>query len=317
MKISQKSAFISGLKSTNLSNKEILFLKKYKPWGIILFSRNIKTIKQTQNLTSSIKKIFKNNNYPILIDEEGGRVSRLKKFIDSSIFTSSYFANLYKLNKKKFNIYYDVYVKQISYLLKLLGVNINTVPVLDIKRKNQHSIIGDRAYSNKIKLISILGDITINKFHANRVATVIKHIPGHGLSKVDSHLKLPVINKNYTYLKNNDFFTFKKKKALIAMTGHLLFKKIDPINLVTHSKKLIKIIRSYIGFKGLIITDDLSMKAIKLQLETSVRKTFEAGCNIALHCNGNIKEMEIVAKNSPRINKFIIKKTSELMSIIS
>ncbi len=310
-------SFICGIKGLSLSKNEKSFLKKYKPWGIILFSRNIKNIKQTQKLIISIKKIFKNRNYPILIDEEGGRVSRLGKFIDNSLFTAKFFGDLYNKNKKKFNIYFKVYVNQISYLLKTLGININTVPVLDIFRSNFHQIIGDRSFSSDKKIVSKLGDICISTFHKNNIVTVIKHIPGHGFAKVDSHKKLPIINKNLDYLLKNDFKTFKNKKALLAMTGHLLFNKIDKNNCVTHSKTIIDIIRNKVGFKNIIVTDDLSMKALKNSLKIKVKKSFQSGCNLVLHCNGNIKEMTIVAKNSPKIDKFILKKTSQLDKIIS
>jgi len=310
-------SFVCGIKGKKLSDEERKFLIKYKPWGIILFSRNIKSIKQTQILTNSIKKIFKNPNYPILIDEEGGRVTRLNRFIDNSIFTAKYFGDLYKVNKSKFKIYFSIYVKQISYLLRTLGININSVPVLDIKRDKSHNIIGDRSYSSNKKIVSEIGDICIKKFHNNRIATIIKHIPGHGLAKSDSHKKLPIIRNKVDYLLNNDFKTFKNKNSLLAMTGHLLFTNIDSINTATHSKKIIKLIRNKIGFKNLIITDDLSMKALRFPLKENVKKSFLAGCNLALHCNGNLKEMLIVAKNSPKIDKFIIKKTSQLSHIIS
>ena len=310
-------SFVCGIKGKKLSDEERKFLIKYKPWGIILFSRNIKSIKQTQILTNSIKKIFKNPNYPILIDEEGGRVTRLNRFIDNSIFTAKYFGDLYKVNKSKFKIYFSIYVKQISYLLRTLGININSVPVLDIKRVKSHNIIGDRSYSSNKKIVSEIGDICIKKFHNNRIATIIKHIPGHGLAKSDSHKKLPIIRNKVDYLLKNDFKTFKNKNSLLAMTGHLLFTNIDSINTATHSKKIIKLIRNKIGFKNLIITDDLSMKALRFPLKENVKKSFLAGCNLALHCNGNLKEMLIVAKNSPKIDKFIIKKTSQLSHIIS
>ncbi len=310
-------SFICGIKGKHLSNREKRFLIKYKPWGIILFSRNIKSIKQTQSLTNSIKKIFKNQNYPIIIDEEGGRVTRLKNFIDSSIFTAKYFGDLYKYDKKKFEIYFNVYVKQISYLLRTLGVNINSVPILDVRRSKSHNIIGDRSYSKDKKIVSMIGDICIEKFHNNRIGTIIKHIPGHGLAKADSHKKLPIIKNKIDYLIKNDFQTFKNKKSLLAMTGHLLFKKIDINETATHSKKIIKIIRKKIGFKSIIITDDLSMKALKYSLELNVKKSFLAGCNIVLHCNGNLEEMITVAKNCPKIDNFIIKKTSQLTQIIS
>ena len=310
-------SFVCGIKGKKLSDEERKFLINYKPWGIILFSRNIKSIKQTQILTNSIKKIFKNPNYPILIDEEGGRVTRLNRFIDNSIFTAKYFGDLYKVNKSKFKIYFSIYVKQISYLLRTLGININSVPVLDIKRVKSHNIIGDRSYSSNKKIVSEIGDICIKKFHNNRIATIIKHIPGHGLAKSDSHKKLPIIRNKVDYLLKNDFKTFKNKNSLLAMTGHLLFTNIDSANTATHSKKIIKLIRNKIGFKNLIITDDLSMKALRFPLKENVKKSFLAGCNLALHCNGNLKEMLIVAKNSPKIDKFIIKKTSQLSHIIS
>ena len=286
------------------------------PWGIILFSRNIQSIKQTKILTNSIKRLFNNKNYPILIDEEGGRVTRLKKFIDSSVFSAKYFGDLYKKNNKKFQIYFDVYIKQISYLLKILGININTAPVLDIRRLKSHNIIGDRSYSTNKTIVSKIGNICIDSFHKNRIATIIKHIPGHGLAKTDSHKKLPIINQNTDYLLKNDFKAFKNKKSLIAMTGHLLFNKIDPLYNATYSKKINRIIRNKIGFKNLIITDDLSMNALKETMTERVKLSFIAGCNLVLHCNGNINEMKIVAKNSPKINKFILKKTSQLYKII-
>ena len=310
-------SFICGIKSYKLSQKEIFFLKKYRPWGIILFSRNIKTIKQTQILTESIRKLFKNKNYPILIDEEGGRVTRLKKFLDNSVFTAKFFGDIYKKDKKKFNLFFNVYAKQISYLLKLLGININSIPVLDLRRKKSHNIIGDRSYSDNKKILSKIGDICIDTFHKNRIATIIKHIPGHGLSKVDSHKNLPIINKDLKYLLNNDFKIFKNKKSLFAMTGHLLFPKIDKDHATTHSKIIINIIRKIIGFKNIIITDDLSMKSLKYSIDLNTRKSFKAGCDLALHCNGNMNEMIKVAKNSPKVSKFIIKKTSQFINIIS
>ena len=314
--INKRRSFITGIKSTRLSPKEIFFLKKYKPWGVILFSRNIKTISQTQELTSKIKKLFKDSNYPILIDEEGGRVSRLNKFIDNSIFSSEFFAKLYKVNKKKFYIYYDVYVKQTSYLLNLLGININNVPVLDVRRKSTHKVIGNRSFSSDPYLVSKLGKICINKFHENRIATVLKHIPGHGLSKVDTHKNLPIISQNIDYLNKIDFYPFKNQKSLLAMTAHIIFNNIDSKNTVTHSKKVLNLIRKKIGFKNLIMSDDISMKALKFSISKNTTLAFNAGCDLVLHCNGKYNEMLLVAKNSPLLNDFVIKKTSQLVNIV-
>ena len=314
--IKKRKAFICGIKGKKLSQKEILFLKKYKPWGIILFSRNIHSIKQTQRLTNQIKILFKDRKYPILIDEEGGRVSRLRNFIDNSKFSAEYFGTLFKKDKKKFKIYFNIYIKQFSYLLNLLGININTVPNLDLRRKFSHKVVGDRSYSSNPKEISKIGDICINGFHKSGICTVIKHIPGHGLAKVDSHNKLPVVNHSFNYLMKNDFLTFTKKKSLFAMTGHILFNDIDEYNCATHSKKVIQIIRNKINFNNIIISDDLSMKSLKHSISINTKKAFTAGCNLVLHCNGNLNEMVKVAINSPYINKFIIKKTSEFKDII-
>ena len=314
--INKRRSFITGIKGIKLSKKEVFFLRKYKPWGIILFSRNIKTIYQTQKLTSHIKKLFKDKNYPILIDEEGGQVSRLNKFIDNSIFSAEFFNTLYNKDKKKFYIYYNIYVKQIAYLLNLLGININTVPVLDVRRKITNNVIGNRSFSSNPFQVSKLGKICINKFHENSIGTVVKHIPGHGLSKVDSHNKLPIVNHNSDLLNKIDFFPFKKQNAFLAMTAHIVYTSIDKKNTATHSKKIINIIRKKIGFKNLIMSDDISMKALKYSISKNTTQAFKAGCNLVLHCNGKYKEMLMVAKNAPLLSNFVIKKTSQLMNII-
>ena len=140
--MNNRRSFIVGIKTIRLSLKEKNFLKKYKPWGVILFDRNIKSINQTAKLTSSIRKIFNDKNYPILIDQEGGRVNRLKKIIDTKLHSSKFFGDMYKKNKKKSLLYYKIYIDQISYLLNNLGININTVPVLDIAREKTSKVIG-------------------------------------------------------------------------------------------------------------------------------------------------------------------------------
>ena len=308
--ISKRKAFITGIKSLKLTSSEVKFLKKQKPWGIILFSRNIKSINQTKLLTNSIRKLFKDPHYPILIDQEGGRVNRLKNIITFDNLTGEYFGKLYVQDKRKFNIIYKLFIDKSSYLLKQIGVNINTLPVLDLRIKGASNIIGDRSFSENKKIVSKVGDICIDLFNQNSIGTVIKHIPGHGLAKVDSHNFTPVVDKTINYLIKNDFFPFKNKDSLFAMTAHIIYKKIDPLNTATHSKKIINIIRKKIGFKNVLISDDLSMKSLKYDLITNTIKSFEAGCNLALHCNGNYNEMRVVAENSPLVNNFIIKKTS-------
>ncbi len=315
--IKNRKAFIIGIKSLKLTSNEKFFLKKYKPWGVILFLRNIKSIKQTKKLTDNIRKIFKDKNYPILIDQEGGRVNRLSNIISFDNLTSEYFGGLYEKDKMKLNITYKLFVDKTSHLLRLIGANINTVPVLDLKIKGSSSIIGDRSFSKNKNTVSKMGNLCIKLFHENSIGTIVKHIPGHGLAKVDSHNFTPIVKKSAKYLSENDFYTFRKKKSFFAMTGHVVYEKLDKTNTVTHSKKIIHYIRNKIGFKNILISDDLSMKSLKEDIKTNTVKTFKAGCNIALHCNGNYNEMKIVAKNSPLISAFIIKKTSQFYKILS
>jgi len=315
--MNNRKSFIVGIKSTTLNNAEKNFIKRHKPWGVILFTRNIKNIIQTKKLTTSIRNIFNDKKYPILIDQEGGRVNRLKNLISFDTLTSEYFGKLFLSDKRKFHITYKLYIDKTSYLLNSLGININTAPVLDLQFKGASNIIGDRSFSNNPYIVSKLGDYCIKLFKQNSIGTVIKHIPGHGLAKVDSHHFTPVINKSLKFLKKNDFLAFQSKKSLFAMTAHIIFKSIDRHNTVTHSNIMIELIRNQIKFRNVLISDDLSMKSLKKTLVENTINTFKSGCNLALHCNGNLKEMEIVAENSPLIDSFIIKKTYQFYKILS
>ena len=312
-----RRSFITGIKSIILSNKEKKFLKKFKPWGIILFSRNIDSLNQTKKLTEDIRKIFQDKNYPILLDQEGGRVNRLSKFFNADTLTSKYFGNLFKTNKYEFNYYYKIFINKTSDLLKQIGININTSPVLDMRRKNANNIIGDRSFSSKADIVNKIGNICIKLFHRNNIGTVIKHIPGHGLAKVDSHKLTPSVNSKLNYLIKNDFSTFKNKKSFFAMTAHIIYSDIDKLNTATHSKKVIQLVRKNIKFNNIIISDDISMKSLKYSIKKNTLKAFSAGCNLVLHCNANYREMLIVAKNSPLVDSFIIKKTSQFYKILS
>ena len=202
-------------------------------------------------------------------------------------------------------------------LMHKIGVNINTVPILDVRRKKSHNIIGDRSFSTNPKIVSKIGDFCIKEFHKNNIGTVIKHIPGHGLAKVDSHKVTPLVKDEFKKLNKIDFFSFKNKKSLFAMTAHIIYKDIDRIYTATHSKKIISLIRNKIKFENLLISDDISMKGLKFPIKLNINKAFDAGCNLVLHCNGKYNEMITVAENSPKISDFIIKKTSQFYKILS
>jgi len=202
-------------------------------------------------------------------------------------------------------------------MLNYIGINVNTIPVLDILRKNTNKVIGNRSFSNEKKIVKEFGKITVQQCHANKIITVIKHIPGHGCATSDSHYKTPKVNLSYKHLNSIDFFPFKFNQSKMAMTAHILYKKIDPKNVATFSKKIIKdIIRKKIGFKGLLISDDLSMKALKYDLISNAKKSLNAGCNLVLYCAGNINDNFKLIKSVPYIDKFTLKKTSEIYKIL-
>ena len=313
----KRKAIIVGIRGIKLSSEEIYLLKKEKPWGVILFSRNIKNLIQLKKLIIDIKNCIKDKNYPILIDQEGGRVSRLNKIIDLSIFSQGFFGNFYKNDRKTFYDYYKIYIDTVCEIIKKVGININTVPVLDVRRKNSHSIIGNRSFSSDASIVSKMGNLCINLYSKNKIATVIKHIPGHGLSKCDSHHKLPVINTKKNELIKKDFIPFKNCKSLFAMTSHVIYSIYDPINTATHSRIVInEIIRKHIGFRGILISDDISMKALRYGLKDNATKALDAGCNLILHSNGNMQEMSKLTKIIPTIDKFTQKKTSHFYNFL-
>ena len=313
----KRKAIIVGIRGIKLSSEEVYLLKKEKPWGVILFSRNIKNLTQLKKLIIDIKNCIKDKNYPILIDQEGGRVSRLNKIIDLSIFSQGFFGNFYKNDRKTFYDYYKIYIDTVCEIIKKVGININTVPVLDVRRKNSHSIIGNRSFSSDASIVSKMGNLCINLYSKNKIATVIKHIPGHGLAKCDSHRKLPVINTKKNELIKKDFIPFKNCKSPFAMTAHVIYSIYDPINTATHSRIVInEIIRKHIGFRGILISDDISMKALRYGLKDNATKALDAGCNLILHSNGNMQEMSKLTKIIPTIDKFTQKKTSHFYNFL-
>jgi beta-N-acetylhexosaminidase len=312
----RKKAIIISIKGTYLTSKEKSLLKKERPWGIILFKRNINSYNQIKNLIKEIRQITKDKNFPVLIDEEGAKVSRLSKIINHTL-EAKYFGDLFKINKKIAINLYKHYLASLCVELKKIGININTIPVLDVLRKNTNSVIGNRSFSEKKEIVKELGKITVNECHSKKIISVMKHIPGHGCSEVDSHHNTPKVNFNEKYLNKIDFYPFKFNSAKLAMTAHILYKKIDSNNVATFSKKIIKkIIRKKIGFKGIIMSDDISMRALRYDLTTNAKKSLSAGCNLVLYCAGNIKDNYKLIKAVPYIDKFTSKKTSEIYKIL-
>ena len=188
---------------------------------------------------------------------------------------------------------------------------------MDVLRKNTSKVIGNRSFSNNRKIVKQLGKLTLKYLHTKHIAGVIKHIPGHGAAAVDSHKKLPKVQLNLKQLNKIDFYPFKLSNAKLAMTAHILYTNLDTSNAATLSKKIIKeIIRKRIGFKGILISDDISMKALKYDLITNANKSIDAGCNLVLYCAGKTIDNFKLIKSLPYIDKFTSKKTSEFYKFL-
>ena len=235
----KQKAIIVSIKGTKLSDREKLLLSKESPWGLILFKRNIRTFNQLTKLINEIKKLTRNRLFPVLIDEEGSTVSRLKDIINHKI-DANLFGNLYKLNSKTAIKLYKNYIISLCKNLRRVGININTIPVLDVLRNNTNKIIGKRSFSEKKEIVRELGKVAIKECHSQKIIAVIKHIPGHGCSITDSHLKTPKVNLDKKILNRIDFYPFKSSPAKLAMTAHIVYKKIDPKNVATFSKIIIQ-----------------------------------------------------------------------------
>ena len=313
-----RKAVIISISGIILTQQEKIFFKNDKPWGVILFRRNIVSEKQVIKLTSSIRKIMKDRKYPILIDEEGGTVTRLSNIFNNSNYNQKYFGNIYSIDKKIGSVIYKNYIDLISAHLRNLGININTSPVLDLYKEKAHKIIGNRSYSDNPAIVNELGRLCVSSYKKNKIASVIKHVPGHGKANSDSHFKLPIIKDNLNLLKKKDFKCFKNIKSHFAMTAHILYSKIDNKNNATHSKILIKkIIRKEIGFKGILISDDISMRSLKHDIVKNANLAHKAGCDLVLYCAGKSQEVKKLLKETPYINNFIMKKTSEFYKFLS
>jgi beta-N-acetylhexosaminidase len=285
--------YIFGCKTTILTKEEKNFFKLVKPFGFILFQRNCNDKEQLKKLVADLQECVE-HHAPVLIDQEGGKVQRLKPPVWRDAIAAETFGSIFEKKPDLACKLATANARLIAEDLYQMGINVNCSPVLDLKELNAHSIIGSRAFSSDPYTVSELGKAVVKGLKEGGVAPIIKHIPGHGRAQVDSHYSLPTVDAEFFDLSERDFKPFYLlNECSAAMTGHLLFSKIDAINPVTLSKIVIKeIIRENIGFHGLLISDDLSMAALSGSLPQRGREALLAGCDIALHCNGQLAEMK-------------------------
>ena len=292
------SPVIFGISGTVLSADEREFFAKIRPYGYILFARNCENPAQIKELTLSLQEISgQGRGLPILIDQEGGRVARLKPPHFPEFPPAAYFAKIAETDLEAAKIATYDNAKKIADILLELGITVNCAPLADIPLKGAHDIIGDRAFGDNPAQVIALARAFADGLIAGGVTPVLKHIPGHGRAVADSHMELPVVNTSLEELRKTDFMPFKALSDLpMAMTAHVLFTAIDPQNMATVSPAAIRLIREEIGFKGVLMSDDLSMKAMRGSFSERARAVLSAGCDLVLHCNGDMAEMKQVAE---------------------
>lgn len=283
---------IYGIAGTSLLEEEKIFFKKAAPIGFILFARNIEDKAQLKSLTNEIRELM-DGEILILIDQEGGRVARMTEPHWKKYPSGKHFADLYEIDQKlaKTSLYKNF--QEIASDLEEVGINVDCAPVLDILTPQTHKVIGDRAYGDEAGKVCDLASEVCKGLLSRNVYPVIKHIPGHGRGSCDSHLELPVVDASLVELRKSDFLPFiHLKNQKFAMSAHILYKAIDENNCATTSKVAIDLIRNEIGFKNILMSDDVSMKALGGSFASRTKAIFEAGCDLILHCNGNMKEMQ-------------------------
>ncbi|MEK6746924.1 MAG: beta-N-acetylhexosaminidase [Pseudomonadota bacterium] len=291
------SAAIFGISGTSLTPQEISFFSRVNPFGYILFARNCESPEQIKALVRKLKELFGRDNLPILIDQEGGRVARLKPPHFPVFPPAGSFAELAgkDLEAAKKATYLNA--RLIAYELYNLGITVNCAPLADLPVPGAHDIIGDRAFGKTTKQVIELADSFAQGLIDGGVIPILKHIPGHGRAFADSHLELPVVDAPIEILRQTDFVTFKALAHLpMAMTAHVLYTAIDPEKMATVSPRAISLIRNELGFDGLLMSDDLSMKAMQGDFTQRARDVLNAGCDVVLHCNGDMAEMLEVEK---------------------
>lgn len=296
-------AFAAGCSSTRLSDSERAFFRDARPCGLILFQRNCETPEQVRRLVGDVAEAIGGDAFMVLIDQEGGRVRRLRPPAWRDYPAARAFGKLYKrdpeLGKEAARLCARVWADD----LRACGINLNATPVLDIPVAGAHDIIGDRAYGKDADAVIALGRAVAEGFMDGGVIPVIKHIPGHGRARADSHENLPVIDTPLEELERTDFRPFTALSGMpAAMTAHILLTELDAERPVSISPVIItEVIRGSIGFGGLLMSDDLSMKALDGSLAERAGAVIAAGCDMALHCNGVLAEMEEVAGVVPEL----------------
>ena len=311
-------AVIFGCEGYELSAEERAFFREVKPWGFILFHRNCGSPEQVRRLNASLRECVGRDDAPILIDQEGGRVQRLRGEHWRTRPAAAAFGAVNRQDPKMArDLTYDN-ARVMAAELRDLGINVDCVPCIDVPIEGAHDIIGDRAFARDPWVVASLGQSVIDGMLDGGVLPIIKHIPGHGRARSDSHMELPVVDTAREELERNDFAPFRAlAHAPLAMTAHVVYTAIDPTSPATTSKRVIdEVVRDFIGFDGALMTDDLSMRALKGTFAERVRASIAAGCDLVLHCNRNLDEMREVADATPILSGKALERADRVMAAL-
>lgn len=293
-----RSALIAGLSGTVLTGEERAFYRDVRPAGMILFTRNCRDLAQVAALVAETRAAVGAQDFLVLIDQEGGRVQRLRGELGRALPPARNYGAMYAIDPERAKMAAYLIARLTAQDLRALGIDTNCAPVLDVPVPGAHDIIGDRAYGTDTASVIALGREVMAGYADGGVVPVIKHIPGHGRAGADSHLALPVVETGHDELSRSDFLTFRAlSDAPAAMTAHVVFSAIDPEKPASTSKRVTdEVIRGEIGFSGLLMSDDLSMHALSGPMRQRAQEVLEAGCDVALHCNGDMAEMAAAAE---------------------
>jgi beta-N-acetylhexosaminidase len=293
-------AFISGVAGLSLSDDERAFLRAAEPWGLILFKRNISSAEQVSDLVQSFRDVL-GWHAPVLIDQEGGRVQRLGPPEWAAYPPGARYSDLYDRDPAVGLGAARLGARLIASDLYKLGIDVDCLPLADVPVAGSDAVIGDRAYGTAPEKVAAIAGAVADGLLTGGVLPVLKHLPGHGRATADSHLKLPVVDTDRATLERTDFAAFRPLAKLpLGMTAHVVFSAIDPVAPATTSVTMVRqVIRGFIGFEGLLMSDDISMGALSGSLAERSRASIHAGCDVVLHCNGKLAEMEEVAAAVP------------------
>lgn len=296
--MSGSKAWIAAPAGRSLTAEERTFFAGEQPWGYILFSRNIHEREQLKDLVSELKEIGGRETTPIFIDQEGGRIHRLRPPLAPNYPPPASLGRLHAVDPQAGERAAWLHGRLLALDIMAYGISADCIPCVDVPVEGAHSVIGDRAFSMDPQSVAALGRAASDGLMAGGALPVMKHIPGHGRGRADSHLELPVVHTARAELAESDFAPFRTLNALpAAMTAHLLYADIDPSRPATLSPIVIsEIIREAIGFDGLLMSDDISMKALRGTVGETSRAALSAGCDVILHCNGDMDEMKKVAR---------------------